>query len=440
MDNGMTPGIWVAVIAAAALFALLVFIGAALCRLEKARREQARALDALGRELQMMEQRLNEQTARGQMYVQSVMQGIEQSAAARMEAVGGRMDLQAARQDEQMRHVSRMLDEKLSAGDMQVERMRDTLYRTLTELREDNANKLDAMQRAVDERLEKTLTGRLGESFSLVSRRLEQVYIGLGEMKSLAGGVGDLKRVLTNVKTRGVWGEMQLGALMAEALPRECYLENAQVKPGTQERVEYAVKLPGQGEGPVLLPVDAKFPVEAYIRLQDASEKGDKEAFDAAQAELSSVLLREAERIRSKYICPPETTDFAVMYLPLESLYAHALQMPGTAERIRKEKKVLIAGPSTFHAMLGSLQMGFRTLAIEQRSGEVWALLGTVKNDFAAFAELLDKTRQKLVQATESIDTAARRTQTIRRRLKAAERADGLSEGDGNKANTIEDV
>ena len=382
--------------------------------------------------LRDMEYRLSSGYAQDMLALQGLLHNAQQSGTARTEALGQRIDTAMQGQEGRIRHLSDVLGERLSANDEKVERMRETLFQGLSGIRQENAAKLDEMRKTVDENLHQTLNKRLGESFSLVNERLEQVYKGLGEMQTLANGVGDLKRVLTNVKTRGVWGEMQLGALLEEILAPGQYEQNAAVKPGTQERVEYAIRLPGQTEGQALyLPVDAKFPVEAYIRLQDAADTGDKKASEAAKQELAASLNREAIRIAGKYIAPPHTTDFAIMYLPLEGLSAQALQMEGLAEKIQRERRVVLAGPSTFSALLNSLQMGFRTLAIEQRSGEVWQLLGDIKAEFGVFADILDKTQQRLRQASEGIESASRKSKTIVRKLRNVETLDKAEENLG---------
>jgi len=288
-------------------------------------------------------------------------------------------------------------------------------------LRHANDRQLAEMRRTVDEKLTESLDKRLNESFSLVSRRLEQVYQSLGEMQSLAVGVGDLKKVLTNVKSRGVWGEMQLGNLLSQLLSPGQYEENVAVVPGSSERVEFALRLPGKGAGLVYLPIDSKFPQEDYLRLVEAAQSADASAAEAARKALLLRFRQEAKRIASKYIAPPHTTDFAVMFLPVEGLYAEAVQLPDLCETLQREHRIIVAGPSTFSALLNALQMGFRTLAIEKRSSEVWTLLGAVKTDFDRFADVLEKTRQRLQQATESIDTAFTRTRTIQRHLNAVE-------------------
>ena len=297
------------------------------------------------------------------------------------------------------------------------------LENRLTQMRQDNDRQLTEMRRTVDEKLTQSIDKRLNESFALVSQRLEQVYKGLGEMQTLAAGVGDLKRVLTNVKTRGIWGEMQLGNLLASMLSPGQYDENVAVLPGSQERVEFAVRLPGREADLIYLPIDSKFPQEDYIRLQQASQSGDAAQVEVARKALVARLRQEAKRISDKYIAPPHTTDFAVMFLPVEGLYAEAVQQPEVIDAIQREYRVVIAGPSTFSALLNALQMGFRTLAIEKRSGEVWKLLGAVKADFGRFGDVLEKTRLRLQQASESIDSAFVRTRSIQKRLGAVEQA-----------------
>ena len=274
----------------------------------------------------------------------------------------------------------------------------------------------------MDEKLNETLEKRLSSSFSQVSERLEQVYRSLGEVHSLAAGVGDLKRMLSNVKTRGVWGEIQLGALLEQALTNSQYDTNVAVVPGSSERVEFAVRLPGRdgNERPVYLPLDSKFPQEDYTRLAVAAGQGSPDEVENAQKALLAAIRTEAKRI-GKYIAPPYTTDFAVMFLPLEGLYAEVVKHSDVVETLQREQRVLIAGPSTLLALLNSLQMGFRTLAIEQRSAEVWKLLGAVKGDFGSFAALLHKTQEKLQQATDSIDSAFVKTRAIEKRLRGVE-------------------
>ncbi len=314
----------------------------------------------------------------------------------------------------------------LAQNETRMEALRKALEDGMRLMREENAQKLSEMRQTVDEKLTDTLEKRLNASFTQVSERLEQVYRSLGEVHSLASGVGDLKRMLGNVKTRGVWGEIQLGALLEQALTDTQYERNVAVCPGSSERVEFAVRLPGRDEdgAPVYLPIDSKFPQEDYARLTEAAQNGDQPAVEGARKALLNAVRTEARRI-GKYIAPPHTTDFAVMFLPLEGLYAEVMQHASAVESIQREQRVLIAGPSTLLALLNSLQMGFRTLAIEQRSAEVWKLLGAVKGDFGSFALLLQKTQEKLQQATDSIDTAFVKTRTIEKKLRRVEAVEG---------------
>ena len=261
----------------------------------------------------------------------------------------------------------------------------------------------------------------MGQSFQLVSERLELVHKGLGEMQLLASGVGDLKKVLTNVRARGAWGELQLATLLEQILTKEQYLENAVTKKGSNERVEFAIRLPGQrgaNGAEVLLPIDAKFPIEDYQRLLDAQDRADPKAIEEAQKQLQRQIKFGARNIKDKYLDPPNTTDFGLMFLPIEGLYAEVLRGSGICESIQREYRVVITGPMTLAAILNSLQMGFRTLAIEQRSSEVWTLLGAVKTEFGKFGDILEKTHRKLQEASNTIDDASRKSRTIERKLK----------------------
>ncbi len=326
--------------------------------------------------------------------------------------------LQAERLESFARELSRFslgLDERF-------EHLKIAVETRLTAIQADNAAKLEEMRRTVDEKLHATLEQRLGESFKLVSDRLEQVHRGLGEMQTLAAGVGDLKRVLTNVKTRGTWGEVQLSALLEQLLTAEQFASNVATKPGCNERVDFAIRLPGKDDGAVVwLPIDAKYPIEDYQRLLDAQERGDPAALEEAARAIENRLKNEAKSIHEKYVSPPHTTDFALLYLPLEGLYAEALRRPGLAETLQREWRVSLTGPTTLAAMLNSLQMGFRTLAIEQRSAEVWAVLGAVKTEFGKFGEALAHTRKKLDEASNSISKAETRTRQLSKRLKDVE-------------------
>jgi DNA recombination protein RmuC len=308
----------------------------------------------------------------------------------------------------------------------QLETIRVVVDQRLLSLQTDNAAKLEQMRQTVDEKLQTTLETRLGESFRLVSERLEQVHKGLGEMQNLASGVGDLKRVLSNVTTRGAWGEVQLENLLAQILAPEQYERNVATT-GTSERVEFAIKLPGKdgkGADPVWLPVDAKFPMETYQRLASAAERGDAEAVEVSARELEGVVRACAKTFSGKYLAPPRTTDFGILFLATEGLYAEALRRPGLAESLQSDFRVVIAGPTTFAALLNSLQMGFRTLAIQQRSSEVWKLLGDVKSQFGKYSQVLATIRKRLDQATQTVDDAAIRTRAIEKRLKDVETSD----------------
>ena len=298
--------------------------------------------------------------------------------------------------------------------------VRDKIEQKLELIRNDNTRKLEEMRKTVDEKLHDTLEKRLGESFAIVSRRLEEVHKGLGEMQTLANGVGDLKKVLTNIKTRGTWGEVQLGAILENILTPEQYEQNVEIRKGSKKRVEYAIKLPGRSdtEQVVWLPIDAKFPKEDYESLVDAQEKADPDSVAAAKKGLLARIKAEAKDISEKYLDPPNTTDFGILFLPVEGLYAEVLRMPGILDTLQREYRIVISGPTTLSAFLNSLQMGFRTLAIEKRSSEVWELLGAVKTEFGKFGEILDKTKKKLQEATNTIDTASRKSRTIQRKLK----------------------
>lgn len=297
------------------------------------------------------------------------------------------------------------------------DRLGEQLDKKLEKLTESTAANLEQIRLTVDEKLQSTLERRLGESFQQVSLRLEQVHRGLGEMQSLAGGVGDLKRILSNVKNRGIWGEMQLGVLLRDLLAPEQFAENVAVKQGSAERVEFALKLPGSKDETVWLPIDAKFPQEDFQRLLEAREQADTAAADIALKQLERRLKSEARDIQNKYLCPPQTTDFAIMYLPIEGLFAEAVNLPGLLDELQRTYRVCVAGPTTLAALLNSLQMGFKTLAIEKRTGEVWRTIAAVKQDFVTFSLLLDKTKKKLQEASGHIDAAARRSRVINKRL-----------------------
>ena len=316
---------------------------------------------------------------------------------------------------------------QLSANGVQnaearTQQLGDRLEARMEAMAQANERQLANMRQMIDQQLTPMLEKRLGQSFQQVSRQLAEVHRGLGEMQSLASGVGDLKKVLQGVKTRGIWGEIQLGALLRDILTPAQFVENTVVAPNSAERVEFAVRLPGRdGEG-LLLPIDSKFPLDAFQHLVDASESGDRAAVEQAGAALQRAVLEQAKKIGEKYVKPPYTTDFAILFLPIESLYAETLRRPGLAEAARERHRVVIAGPSTLAALLNSLSLGFRTLSIEQRTGEVWQLLGALRGEFGRFGETLERMRQRLDQATGELDTAAARSRAITRRLDELDR------------------
>jgi DNA recombination protein RmuC len=318
------------------------------------------------------------------------------------------------------------LDNLSQSNNQKLELMRETVERKLSNLQADNNQKLEQMRATVDEKLHATLEQRLGESFKIVSDRLELVHKGLGEMQSLATGVGDLKKVLTNIKTRGNWGEVQLGNLLEQMLTADQYAANVQVNPMSAERVDFAIKLPGRdGNGssaaPVWLPIDAKFPQEDYQRLVDAADRGDAVAVTESAAALEVRVVGEAKKIRDKYICSPLTTDFAILFLPTEGLFAEVLRRPGLCEGVQRDHRVVLAGPTTLAAVLSSLQMGFRTLIIEKRSSEVWQVLGGIKTEFSKFGTALEKVQKKLQEASNSMEDAATRSRAVERKLRAVQ-------------------
>jgi DNA recombination protein RmuC len=325
-------------------------------------------------------------------------------------------------QDGKIDSFAAQLAKLTEANEARLTEIRNTLETKLRELQGENAAKLEEMRKTVDERLHATLEHRLGESFKLVSDRLEQVHRGLGEMQTLAAGVGDLKRVLTNVKTRGTWGEVQLEALLEQMLVREQFEKNVATRPGSSERVEFAIRMPGRVDGTqVWLPIDSKFPAEDYDRLIAAQDRADAAGVEESARALELRIRSEAKTIRDKYIEPPYTTDFALLFLPTEGLYAEVLRRPGLADALQRDFRVVIAGPTTLAAILNSLQMGFRTLAIEQRSGEIQLLLGAVKTEFGRFGEVLANTKKQLETVTNSIGKAEVRTRAIERKLRDVE-------------------
>ena len=322
--------------------------------------------------------------------------------------------------------LGQRLAELTQRNELRIGEMRATLEQKLRELQQGNEAKLEQMRATVDEKLQSTLETRLGESFRLVSERLEHVQRGLGEMQQLATGVGDLKRVLTNVKSRGVFGEVQLAGLLEQVFAPDQYAANVATIPGSSERVEFAVRFPGSsGDTPVWLPIDAKFPREDYERLLDAQERADLDAARTAGDALERQVRLEAQRICDKYVAAPHTTEFAILFLPTEGLYAEVLRRPGLVETLQRDCRIAVAGPTTLLALMTSFQMGFRTLAIEKRSSEVWRTLGAVKTEFGKFGDVLDGVQKKLVEASNKIEQTGVRTRAIQKQLRDVESLPG---------------
>ena len=320
--------------------------------------------------------------------------------------------------------VQNRLENILKSNEDKLNRATDVLGQGLQKLQADNERKLDQMRQTVDEKLNVSLERRLTESFSLINQRLQSVYEGLGEMKTLASGVGDLKKVLTNVKTRGTWGEVQLLHLLEQILAPQQFKEQVDIK-GNGERVDFAIVMPGKDEENILLPIDAKFPIEDYQRIVDASESGSKEAVDLALKALEKRVKDDAKSIKEKYIHLPQTTDFAIMYLAIEGLYAEVIRRPGLTETLQRDFKVIVCGPTTITALLNSLQLGFKTLSIEKRSSEVYQLLGAIKQEFGKFVDILAKTQKKLAEASNTIEAATKKSRTIEKKLKSVSGIDG---------------
>lgn len=381
--------------------------------------EQRAGRSELSQALMQFGQRLDVLTERTDGGLQALSQRLIEEARRGREELAATLHQLSNQQKQQLATLTTDNEKRLGE-------VRTTLETKLTAIQQDNAAKLEQMRATVDEKLQSTLETRLGESFKLVSERLEAVQRGLGEMQSLASGVGDLKRVLSNVKTRGILGEMQLGALLDQMLTPEQYAANIATVPGSDERVEFAIRLPGgDRDDQVWLPIDAKFPREDYERLLDAQQAADVEAVERAASALERRVRDEAKTIRAKYIAPPATTDFAILFLPTEGLYAEIIRRPGLFDSLQREQRVTVAGPTTLSALLNSLQMGFRTLAIQKRSSEVWQLLGAVKNEFGKFGDVLKMVRKKLDEAGKHIDATAVRTRAIERKLRDVESLPG---------------
>jgi DNA recombination protein RmuC len=327
-------------------------------------------------------------------------------------------------QKTQLETVAARLETLTESNQASIQRLRDVLDERMRELQEKNEKKLEEMRRTVDEKLQTTLEKRLGDSFKIVSERLEAVQRGLGEMQSLANGVGDLKRVLTNVKTRGTWGEYQLGAILEQVLAPSQYEKNVQTREDSRDAVEYAVRLPGRDDGPdscVWLPIDSKFPQEDYQRLLDAVDRAEPAAVEKSSQALMRAIRTEAQRIRDKYLNPPRTTDFAIMFLPTEGLYAEVLRQPSVVEELQRTYRIVPAGPTTLAAILSSLRMGFHTLAIEERASEVWKVLAAVKTEFGKFGDTLLRVKKQLNAASNTLEETSTRTRMMEKKLKDVE-------------------
>ncbi len=434
-------------IAVAALIGILLSIkkkmdsvsSAPLDAIEKNRLDQERQQQALRSEIGGNVKTLGEmisaqQHAANEMQAQrigEINRGILQTTSEQFKQMETRLKTFEAGNEQKLENIRSTVENRLKTfeanNEQKLENIRSTVEKRLQYIQQDNNEKLEEMRKTVDEKLQKTLEDKMTQSFQLVNERLEQVYKGLGEMQTLAVGVGDLKKVLSNVKTRGILGEIQLEAILREILAPDQYESNIATVPGSRNVVEFAVKLPGDGDRPVYLPIDSKFPADAYTALQDAYDSGSAEAVNAAYAILAQRIKAFAKDIREKYIEPPYTTDFAVMFLPFEGLYAEAVNR-GLVEVLQHDYRVNIAGPSTMAALLNSLQMGFRTIAIQKRSSEVWEVLGAVKTEFDKFGDILTATQNRLNQANTELDKLIGvRTRAIQRKLKNIERLDDTS-------------
>ena len=327
----------------------------------------------------------------------------------------------SAASEKELEIITQKLMELTASNVTQMEKLTAITSDNLTKLQLSNEKKLDEMRNIVDEKLNATLQDRLNKSFAIVSEQLQAVTKGLGEMQSLASGVGDLKKVITNVKTRGIFGEIQLGNLLEQMLSPTQYQSQVNTNPENKDRVDYVVNLPGKDDKNVLLPIDAKFPIEDYIRLVEATEKGDFDIIAKSQKALESRIKEEAKKISTKYICVPQTTDFAIMYLATEGLYSEVIKNTMLVEKLQQENRILICGPTTLSALLNSLQMGFKTLAIEKRSAEIWNTLSVFRKEFTTFIELLDKTQKKLNEASSTIEDATKKSQKISKQLSKVE-------------------
>jgi DNA recombination protein RmuC len=372
-----------------------------------------------------VDSRVKELQERNEKRLDEMRTGIADGLKLTGENVSAKLSEMSKTQELQLNAMTKQLKELGAANQVALEGIRITVDSRVKELQEGNEKKLDEMRKTVDEKLHDTLEKRLGESFKLVSDRLEAVHNGLGEMRTLATGVGDLKKVLTNVKARGTWAEIQLGALLEQVLTSDQYAKNVCVKADSAERVEFAVRLPGPKDdsgSPVWLPIDSKFPQEDYLRLQQAADEGDPQAIKAALASLAQTVKGAAKEIHDKYVNPPSTTDFGIMFLATEGLYSEVLRQPDLVEDLQQRYRVIPAGPTSLTALLSSLRMGFQTLAIEQRASEVWRVLGAVKTEFGKFGDVLDKVQKQINSASRTIELTGARSRAIERKLSAVKR------------------
>ena len=399
MPIEMIPTLSLAVAILAAAFA-----GAILLRLRFQPAAQQQALEA---SLARLEQGLRDELARGRQDDALGSKMLREEAAASARALREEVELTLKQMGEQLRAA--------------VAELRQAVEGRLDVLRAENAAKLEQMRHTVDEKLQGTLEQRLGASFKMVNDSLTRVHESVGEMQALATGVGDLKRILTNVKSRGTWGEVALGNILEEILSADQYACNVEVRPRSNQRVEFAIKLPGDGETPLWLPVDAKYPTEDYDRLAEATERGDIEAAEAALRGIETRVRSAAKDISTKYVAPPHSTDFAVMFLPTEGLFAEVIRRPGLVDWLQRECHIMVAGPTTLVSLLTSLRMGFRTLAIQQRSSEVWQVLSAVKTEFEKFGSVLDKVNKKLDEAQKVVEEAGVRRRAMDRKLRGVE-------------------
>ncbi|HET9766526.1 MAG TPA: DNA recombination protein RmuC [Thermoanaerobaculia bacterium] len=445
----MTTWLPLAILALVALVALAALV-VALRLQRRGGPDEARLSHALRLEQGRLEQALRgdlragreESSQAARALREELAQALERSGDTQLRAMGEMATLQRGLLQDNTRQVEALtlatqtalegvrvaLDAQLRAAGETVQGrldlIRETVDNRLAQLQERNEAKLEEMRKTVDEQLHGTLEKRLGESFRIVSGNLEAVHRGLGEMQALAAGVGDLRRVLTNVKVRGTWAEVQLGAILEQVLTPDQYAKNVRVKEDSEERVEFAVRLPGRGGAhakPVWLPIDSKFPTEAYLRLMASADAADAEAVQASVVELVRTVRICARGIAERYVSPPSTTDFAVLFLPTEGLYAEVLRQPGLVEQLQDTYRVVVAGPTTLAALLSSLRMGFRTLAIEQRASEVWNVLGAVKTEFGKFGEVLDKVKRQLSTASRTLTETGARTRAMERKLREVE-------------------